>query len=182
MVRQIPRSTTSTSTTRIHRRYPAPRAFYNFQRPVAGQYLGQRSRPSRGVDGRLLAQDTWSATSNLTLVYGFRVDQSGVGGVPAEMCASAAISASTTANTIGRQTLPSSRASASNYTLDSELRQQFRGGGRPLPRLGTGRVVSNSFSNPAVRRRIRFSVTGGNGGVVGTQPITAGPATRRPCA
>lgn len=158
-----------------------PRAFYNFQRPSAGATLDDVAATFDVSTIGLLAQDTWTANQNLTLVYGFRLDQNQVGGTPKENLRFRNDFGVDNRNTIDGNVTFQPRLGF-NYSLDGELRQQWRGGVGRFLGSAPGVWVSNSFSNPGVGVD-SFSVTGGTGVVVDAAnplvPTTGGVASRQ---
>ena len=158
-----------------------PRAFYNFQRPAAGNNLDGVAAVFDVSTIGLLAQDTWAATSNLTLTYGFRIDTNQVGGVPKQNNRFFSDFGVDNRNTIDGNSTFQPRLGF-NYTFDSDLRMQLRGGVGRFLGSAPGVWVSNSFSNPGVGVD-SFSVTGGAGVVVDPAnplvPSTGGVASRQ---
>jgi hypothetical protein len=157
-----------------------PWAFYNFQRPTSGQLDDVAAQFSVSTLG-LLAQDTWSATPNLTLTYGFRVDTNDVGGVPTENVRFRNDFGVDNRNTIdGNQTWQP--RFGFNYTFDTERRMQLHGGLGRFLGSAPGVWVSNSFSNPGVGVD-SFAATNGTSMTVDPNnplvPSTGGVASRQ---
>ena len=169
-----------------------PRAFYNFQRPCVSATptasCPQSGAPLSNVAAEFdvstigfLAQDTWAPNENWTLTYGFRLDQSGVGGTIKENTRFRSDYGIDNRNTTDGKTTFQPRFGF-NYTFDSELRRQLRGGIGRFLGSAPGVWVSNSFSNPGVGVD-SFSVTGGAGVVVDAGnpliPTAGGVASRQ---
>ena len=158
-----------------------PRAFYNFQRPSNGASLDSVAAIFDVSTLGLMAQDTWTVSPNLTLVYGFRVDESSVGGTPKENVRFRNDFGIDNRNTIDGNVTFQPRFGF-NYTFDGDNRAQLRGGIGRFLGSAPGVWVSNSFSNPGVGVD-SFSVTGGTGVVVDAAnplvPTTGGVASRQ---
>ena len=142
-----------------------PRVFYNFQKPSAGNTLDDVAAVFDVSTLGFLLQDTWSATSNLTLVYGFRVDTNDVGGVPKQNARFFNDFGVDNRNTVDGNSTFQPRFGF-NYTFDGELRQQLRGGVGRFLGSAPGVWVSNSFSNPGVGVDSFALSTAGQVGVV----------------
>jgi hypothetical protein len=126
-----------------------PWANYNFQRPSAGNTLDDVAAQFSVATLGLMVQDTWTATNNLTLTYGLRVDTNDVGGTPAENVRFRNDFGIDNRNTIdGNQTVQP--RIGFNYTFPTENRMQLRGGVGRFLGSAPGVWVSNSFSNPGV--------------------------------
>ena len=144
-----------------------PRAFFNFKRPTPAS----GTSPGFTLDDiaatfdvstiGFLAQDTWTATSNLTLTYGVRVDTNQVGGEIAENAKFASDFGIDNRNTIDGNVTIQPRFGF-NYTFDNDLRMQLRGGLGKFLGSAPGVWVSNSFSNTGIGVD-SYSVTGGTG-------------------
>jgi hypothetical protein len=141
-----------------------PWAFYNFQRPSTGSELDDvAAQFSVGTLG-LMLQDTWTATNNLTLTFGLRVDTSDVGGTPKENVRFRNDFGIDNRNTIdGNQTVQP--RFGFNYMFPTDHRMQLRGGVGRFLGSAPGVWVSNSFSNPGVGVD-SFSLTNGSSVVV----------------
>jgi outer membrane receptor protein involved in Fe transport len=126
-----------------------PRVFYNFKRPSAGLGLDDVAAQFNVSTIGFLAQDTWTATSNLTLTYGVRVDTNQVGGDIKENAKFNRDFGIDNRNTIDGNLTVQPRFGF-NYTFDNDLRMQLRGGVGKFLGSAPGVWVSNSFSNPGV--------------------------------
>ncbi|HEY1137538.1 MAG TPA: TonB-dependent receptor [Xanthomonadaceae bacterium] len=158
-----------------------PRAFYNFQRPSAGNTLPGVAAEFEVASLGLLAQDTWAPTTNLTLTFGFRLDRSDVSGVIKENTRFRSDFGIDNRNTTDGNITFQPRFGF-NYTFEGDLRRQLRGGIGRFLGSAPGVWVSNSFSNPGVGVD-SFSVTGGSGVVMDAGnplvPTTGGVASRQ---
>lgn len=97
----------------------------------------------------VFVQDTWAVNYNLTLVYGLRADQTQVGSLPAANAGFRSVYGIDNQNTPDGEWLIQPRFGF-NYTFDSDLQSQLRGGVGLFRGSAPGVWVSNSFSNPGV--------------------------------
>ncbi len=121
---------------------------YTYQRSRTGNLNDVAATFDVGSVG-LFVQDTWSVNYNLTLMFGLRADQSLVGGTPAANARFTNDFGVNNQNTPDGEWLVQPRFGF-NYTFDSELQSQLRGGVGLFRGSAPGVWLSNSFSNPGV--------------------------------
>ncbi|MGL4576687.1 MAG: carboxypeptidase regulatory-like domain-containing protein [Burkholderiaceae bacterium] len=175
----------------------------NYQRGRPSSYLAQLAAPGSTIqkgaadwtlqNTGLFAQDTWSATNNLTLMYGMRVDRTGVPTKPAANSAAAVpvgpLSAATPTSpsrqtggfgldntqTIDGETLIQPRIGF-NLKLDAARPMQVRGGFGLFQGAAANVWLSNPFSNTGVSTRVigcgtlGFSACPPGGGIFNGNP------------
>lgn len=141
-----------------------PYAFYNFQRPSGTASIDSVAAIFDTATLGLMLQDTWAVGPNLTLTYGLRADRSMVGGLPAYNSRFNSDFGIDNRNTIDGNITVQPRFGF-NYTFDSDLRMQLRGGVGRFLGSAPGVWVSNSFSNPGVGVD-SYSLSNGTGVVV----------------
>jgi len=146
---QFTNTTCSNGSTPNNTAANLPWAFYNFQRPSSGNTLDDVAAQFSVATLGLMLQDTWTATNNLSLTYGLRLDTNYVGGTPKENVRFHNDFGIDNRNTIdGNHTLQP--RFGFNYTFPTENRMQLRGGVGRFLGSAPGVWVSNSFSNPGV--------------------------------
>ncbi len=133
---------------------------YSLQRPANGDINSVAANFKFNTPGFFL-QDTWAVNSNLTVTYGARVDQTNVDGTPRyNAAAQTAFGYDNTDIPDGSYTVQP--RFGFNYTFDTELRTQLRGGVGLFQGSAPGVWISNSFSNPG-GLAIAYSATNGSG-------------------
>jgi hypothetical protein len=152
----------------------------NFRRGRPSSYTYQIAAPGMTLDDApanftmkntgLFLQDTWSATNQLTLTYGVRVDSASVGNKPAANTAAAQpmVAGTVVGNTYTRQsggfghdntvTIDGQRLVQPrfgfNYKFDQARPTQVRGGVGLFQGAAATVWMSNPFANPGVTTRI----------------------------
>ena len=121
---------------------------YRYQASRSGNLADVAAQFDVGTFG-LFAQDTWTVNDNLTLMFGLRADQTMVGGTPAENVQFRNDFGVDNRNTPDGEWTVQPRLGF-NYTFDSDLRAQLRGGVGLFLGSAPGVWLSNSFSNPGV--------------------------------
>jgi outer membrane receptor for ferrienterochelin and colicin len=121
---------------------------YRYQAARSGNLEDVAAQFDVGTFG-LFVQDTWTVNNNLTLMFGVRADQTMVGGTPAENVQFRNDFGVDNRNTPDGEWTVQPRAGF-NYTFDSDLRAQLRGGVGLFLGSAPGVWLSNSFSNPGV--------------------------------
>jgi hypothetical protein len=133
---------------------------YSLQRPANGDLDSVAAQFSYNTPGVFL-QDTWTVNNNLTVSFGARADFTNVEDTPRYNAAGAA------AFGYDNSDLPDGDVTVQprigfNYTFDSELRTQLRGGVGLFQGSAPGVWLSNSFSNPG-GLAIAYSAQNGSG-------------------
>ncbi|KFN44968.1 TonB-dependent receptor [Arenimonas oryziterrae] len=137
-----------------------PYANYQVQTSRSGKIDDAAAHFSVGTAG-LFLQDTWIVTNNLTINYGFRMDRNLTSGTPAENTGFRNNFGIDNRNTIDGATTFEPRFGF-NYTFDSELKRQVRGGIGLFAGSAPGVWISNSFSNPGVLTNA-YNINNGTG-------------------
>jgi len=121
---------------------------YRFQRARSGNNRDAAAQFEVGNTG-LFVQDTWTVNDRLTLMFGIRADQTGIGGTPAENAQFRTDYGFDNRYTPDGEWTIQPRFGF-NYTAGDELRTQVRGGVGLFLGSAPGVWLSNSFSNPGV--------------------------------
>ena len=148
---------------------------YTVQIPAAGRTLADGISAFTMKNTGLFLQDTWTVNKNLTLTYGVRVDETGIGSKP---LANAAVAAPVIAGNVatGRaQTggfgydntvTPDGKKLwqprvGFNYKFDTARSMQIRGGAGLFQGAAASVWMSNPFSNPGVSTNTISCATNG---------------------
>lgn len=107
----------------------------------------------------LFAQDTWTASDNLTVNAGFRVDTPNVDDAPVHNASASTAFGYDNSNTIDGQSLFQPRAGF-NYTFDTEKPTQVRGGIGLFRGAAANVWLSNPYSNNGISYTDYFFSTG----------------------
>ena len=133
---------------------------YRLQQPADGDINSVASNFGIATTGFFI-QDTWSFSPNLTLTYGFRIDQNEVDGEPRFNQLALNTFGVDNTNSVDGQTTAQPRFGF-NYQFDSDVRMQLRGGFGLFQGSAPGVWISNSFSNPGGLARA-YDVSNGTG-------------------
>ena len=121
---------------------------YRVQRPTSGDINDVAADFAQDTTG-LFVQDTWMVNNQLTLTYGLRVDINDTKDLPAANPRVAQVFGVNNQNVVESEKTLEPRIGF-NYTFDTELSMQLRGGLGRFIGSPPGVWISNSFSNPGV--------------------------------